>query len=80
MPAAQNADPARHAYAKGAVHCLYAHVKLNPQHSVLQLVGEWQLRVDLAATYRACHDYGYGEGVCNHLSVCAASCCAALLR
>jgi len=30
---------------------------------------EWNLRVDLALSYRLCWMFGYSEGVCNHLSV-----------
>jgi len=30
---------------------------------------EWNLRVDLAVSYRLCWMFGYTEGLCNHLSV-----------
>ncbi|KAK9803325.1 hypothetical protein WJX73_002574 [Symbiochloris irregularis] len=29
---------------------------------------EWELRADLAAAYRLCHQMGLNEGVCNHLT------------
>lgn len=30
---------------------------------------EWNLRCDLAVSYRLCHMFGFSEGICNHLSL-----------
>src|SRR5262249_38517963 len=30
---------------------------------------EWQARIDLAAVYRLCHHYGWGELIYNHCSM-----------
>ena len=45
------------------------HAKIEPSVSTGISAEEWQARTDLAAVYRLCAHYGWGDVIYNHCSM-----------